>query len=122
MKGKPGGLIHDRLRRHIDRNRCGRRRKQTLKRCDAPVGDKQRLDLAAALGEEGAQDDLALGDEASLTTDEVAFADVEIAGDPRIGGIIDRNERRHGNLAYGLGRFHLILERKRRSCPSPWSS
>ena len=104
MDREPGDPVHDGLRRDIDRNRRGRPFEQGLKRLDAPLGQEQRLDSMPGLGQKRAQNYFALGDEPPLAADEVAFADGQVVGHPRIGGVVDGQNRGHGTLR-GFARF-----------------
>ena len=92
MDVEAGDGVHHGLRRDVDRHRR-RRQAQRVGEALQPVFQHQHgFRLEARCRKQHVEHDLALGDEAALPADEIAFADRKIGCDARIGRIVDADE------------------------------
>ena len=67
--------------------------------CREPLfGDQQGLRLVARLAQQNLENNLALGDEMSLASDQIAFAYVTIGGNTRVQGVVD-GDQRHARIS-----------------------
>ena len=91
MNVETGDFVHDGLRSNVDRNMRWRSR-QRLSHASQPGFEYENgEDFVTLRREQHVQDDLALGNEHALTSDEIALTDGVISFDARIIGVDDRN-------------------------------
>ena len=96
VEREAGHGVDHRLRGGVDRRVGGERGQGVLQPRHPPGRQQHRLDRVAAAADQRAQHHLALGHEPAAPPGEVAVAYVAVGRQPRVGGVVDGDDRGHG--------------------------